>query len=71
MSLYHIGNILLYQGKLNEALDYQKRAMSIYKKDYQSDHIYIAHTLHSIAYILGRQEKYEESLKVYQQALTI
>ncbi len=37
VSLYHIGTTLTYLGNFNEGLDYQKRAISIYKTYYKSD----------------------------------
>jgi len=39
VSSYHIGTTLTYLGNFNEGLDYQKRAISIYKTYYKSDHM--------------------------------
>ncbi|UJR38728.1 hypothetical protein I4U23_031393 [Adineta vaga] len=70
-TLNNIGMFLIHGERYDDILEYQIRAMTIYQKYYQTNHVYIADTLCIIGYVLYRQEKLDEALNIYQRALVI
>ncbi|CAF3554604.1 unnamed protein product [Rotaria socialis] len=69
--LNQFGNILSYQGKRDEALDYHHRALKMREEFYPFGHVGIATSLSNIGLILKNQGKYDEALDCHRKALKI
>jgi len=70
-SLNNLGVILQEQGKLEEALTHQQRALLIFEQALGKQHSFVADALGNIGIILQMQGKLEEALTYQQRALAI
>ncbi|MEM7156782.1 MAG: serine/threonine-protein kinase [Myxococcota bacterium] len=69
--LARVGSIYKDQGKLDEALDHQLRALAIREEALGPEHPAVASSLNGVAAILRRQGKLDEALEHHRRALAI
>ena len=69
--LARVGSIYKGEGKLDEALDHQLRALAIREEALGPEHPAVASSLNGVAAILRRQGKLDEALAHHRRALAI
>ncbi len=69
--LANIGSVLKSQGKLDEALEHNRRVLAIREEALGPDHITVASALNSIATVLRRQGELDEALETHLRSLAI
>jgi len=69
--LANIGSVLKDQGKLDEALEHNRRVLAIREEALGPDHIAVASVLNSIASVLRRRGELDEALETHLRALAI
>ena len=68
---FSIGNVLKYQGKLNEALAMYQQSLAIKFKVFGPEHPNVAIAHNNIGNVYQQREKYMEALQSYNESLTI
>ena len=67
----NLGSMYKCQVKYNEAIVYFERALGIYEKAFEMNHINIATILNSLGHIYDYQRNYDKAMACFERALRI
>ena len=70
-TIINLGSTYDSQGKYDEAVVYNQRALKVYENAFGVDHINTADTIMNLGVTYRHQGKYDEAIAQYERALTI